>query len=414
MSPWIPFIFTIIGLLSSYYFTYIENTYIALTQTKCKQLVEQDPIKGHYLEKNYNNIDHIISTTLFLDYLANIIVAISFIDLFEYYFPQWKYIISIFVSTFLILSFGELFPKSVGNQHFEKSLLKNAKKIYYLQKLMRPFTMFIGVFSSFFINITGGDKNFREPLITEDDLKQAVTLGHEEGLIDKDEAGFIENVIEFRDAYAKDIMTPRTDMVAIEVNTTYEELVSIIKEEGFSRMPVYENDLDNILGILHVKDLFTYTIDPKNLDLRNMLRPPFFTFEYKPVSLLFNEIRAKKMSVAVVLDEYGGTEGLISVEDLIEKLVGSIDDEYDSDEEENIVPMGNQRYLIHGSTNLNEINQTLELELHSDKFDSIGGYVIEKIDRFPKEGEKIFIHDNTFIIKEIGKNRIEKLILKTK
>lgn len=412
MNPWLSFGIAVFGLICSYYFTYVENTYMALTQSKLKKLVERDPERGVYLEKNYHNLDHIFSTTLFLDYFANIIVAVCLADFFNDFVLHWGYVISIFVSTFLILSFGELFPKSVGHQRYEKSLLKSAKRIYYLQKIVRPIIMFMSIFSSFFINLAGGDKNFREPLITEDDLRQAVTLGHEEGLIDKSEVGFIQNVMGFKDAYAKDIMTPRTDVVAVEVNTTYDELVEIVKEEGFSRMPVYENDLDNILGILHVKDLFAYTTDPSKLNIREMLRPAYLTYEYKPVSKLFNEIRAKKLSVAIVLDEYGGTEGLISVEDLIEKLVGSISDEYDEDEEEEIIPLGNNRYSVDGATNISEINHTLDLELESEEFDSIGGYVIEQFDRFPKQGETITVDHITFVVKETGKNRIEKLMIK--
>lgn len=412
MNPWLALGLAAIGLFCSYYFTFLENTYMALTQSKLKELLEKDPVRGAYLEKNYKNLDHIFSTTLFLDYFANIMVTLFLALFFKHFFPRWGVIITLPVATFLVLSFGEIFPKSVGVQRYEKSLLKDARRIYVLQKILRPFTMFIGFFSSIFINMAGGDKNFREPLITEDVLKQAVSLGHEEGIIDKSEMGFIENVMGFRDAYAKDIMTPRTDIIAVDVNMNYDDLIRLIEEEGFSRMPVYENDLDTILGILHVKDLFTYAKDPDNLNLREMVRPGFFTFEYKPVSTLFEEMRAKKMSVAIVLDEYGGTEGLISVEDLIEKLVGSINDEYDEEDEDEIVPLGNHEYLVNGSTNLSEINHGLNLELESEEFDSIGGYLIEFLDRFPEEGEIIENEGLTFIVKETAKNRVEKIVLR--
>lgn len=398
-------------LFFSFEFTLIENAYLSLSSYKIKKLEEKNIENLDVIKKLHNN-KKFFSTILVADYFSNTIAALCFGLLLNSLYGFIGFIISILLSPIMIIVIGEMLPESIGVQKYEKIVEKKAKLSSFLFTFLRPLVFIVNLFYSILIKLTGGDKNFKEPLITEDDLIDAVSLGTEEGILDKDESFFIGNVFDFKDSLAKDIMTPRTDIVAINLDSSYKEVVKVVQSEAFSRMPVYENDLDNIIGILHVKDLLTIPEDSTLRDHIDILKPPFFTFEFKAVGELFDEMRRNKISIAIVNDEYGGTEGLITIEDLIEKIVGSISDEYDEDEEEDIIKIGPSEYLIDASTNIDDINHILNLDLSSDGTDSIAGYIIEKIDRFPEENEEIEIEGIRFLIKETSKNRITKLVLK--
>ena len=233
----------------------------------------------------------------------------------------------------------------------------------------------------------------------------------EEGIINKNESMMIQNVIGFKDNFAKDIMTPRTDIVAIDIEDDYDEIMEKISEFSYSRMPVFEDNLDNIIGILNVKELFHMDRTKPLSENKSYFKKPFFTYEYKPTGTLFSEMRQNKLSVAIVTDEYGGTEGMITFEDIIEKIVGQISDEYDTEEDEDIINIGPGKYLLDASVNIDEINQKFGTELECQEFDSLGGFIIENIDRFPKLNEVLNISDLKFTIAKKTKNRIEKIIL---
>lgn len=271
--------------------------------------------------------------------------------------------------------------------------------------------MFINFLSQSIIKIVIKDKDYKAPIITEEDLIDAMDLGMEEGIINKNESRMIQNVIDFKDNYAKDIMTPRTDIVAIDIEESFDEIIEKISEYSYSRMPVYEDNLDNIVGILNVKDIFHMDRTKSLADNKEFFKKAFFTFEYKPTGTLFSEMRQKKLSVAIVTDEYGGTEGMITFEDIFEKIVGQISDEYDKEEDEEILQVGPNKYIIEASINIDEINQIFGTELECQEFDSLGGYIIENIDRFPKLNEVIKIGDLKFTIVKKTKNRIEKILV---
>ena len=220
--------------------------------------------------------------------------------------------------------------------------------------------------------------------------------------------------MDFRDSYAKDIMTPRTDIVAIDIESSYSEIIDLICKENFSRMPVYEDNIDNIIGILNVKDLFMMNKHKSLKENKSFFKKPYFTYEYKEVSSLFSDMRAHKISVAIVADEYGGTTGMITIEDLIEKIVGAINDEYDNEDDEDIIKLGPNKFLVDGAMNLDDLNQLTGLGLESTEFDSIGGFIIEKIDRFPKKNEVIILDNLKFTVKKTSKNRIDKVLLEIK
>lgn len=411
MVPYYFAAISIIFLFLSFEFTLLENAFLSLSSFKLKRLDENNAKNFELIKKLYEN-PKLYSSIMLCDYLSNIVAAIC-ISLFSHYFMGISGILISFVITpILIISIGEVWPKSMGMQKYDFVLIKRVKFLNFFIIITKPLLWIIENLSSVLIKLTGGDKDYKEPLITEDEIFDAVSLGYEEGILNKSESLIIENVMDFRGSLAKDTMTPRTDIVAININSTYDEIVKVVQSESFSRMPVYDEDLDDIVGILHVKDLLKFN---SSFNLKNhldILKPTFYTFEYKPIGSLFNEMRIKKVSVSIVTDEYGGTEGMITIEDLIEKIVGSINDEFDEDEDEEIIKISSKEYLINGSMNLESLDRLLDLNLTSDENDSIAGYIIEKLDRFPKQGEVISVGDLKFIIHKCTKNRIEKIILK--
>jgi putative hemolysin len=280
-----------------------------------------------------------------------------------------------------------------------------------LMKIIKPLSTLINFISNSILKMRLKGKTYSEYSITEDDLKEAMNLGISQGILNKHESLMIQNVFDFKEIYAKDIMTPRTDIVGIEIDEDYEEIVEKIVENNYSRMPVYEDNLDNVIGIFNVKDFFLMDRTKKFAENLEYLKKPFFTFEYKPTATLFNQMRQNKLSVAIVTDEYGGTEGMITYEDIFEKLVGQISDEYDTIEDEDIVNIAPGKYLIDGAVNIDDINQKFNTELECVEFDSIGGYIIEQIDRFPKVNEVIKIGNLKFTVVRCTSNRIEKLML---
>ena len=247
--------------------------------------------------------------------------------------------------------------------------------------------------------------------MTEKELRTIVDVGHENGIIESEEHEIINNVFDFNDAQAKEIMVPRIDMTMVEVNCSYDDLLAIFRECQYTRLPVYEDTTDNVVGILNIKDLLLLT-DTSQFSIRALMREPFFTYEHKNTAELFHEMKKNSINIAIVLDEYGTTVGLITLEDLIEEIVGDIRDEYDANEEADLTKISKQEYLVSGSMNLDDLCETLDLPFSSEDYDTVGGYVIGLLDHFPKEGEVITTKDGfTFFVKKMDKNRVEKILL---
>jgi len=259
------------------------------------------------------------------------------------------------------------------------------------------------------VKILGGDVDKNQPFITQEELRTIVSVSHKEGVLEGEAKDMINNVFDFSDSQVNDVMITRTEIVAIDVDMSYEEIIKIINQEQYSRIPVYEHTIDNIIGILNVKDLLFIQLNKElNLDLREYIRQPYFTYEFKSTKDLFKEMRAKRIHMAVVLDEYGGTEGIVTIEDLIEEIVGDIEDEYDK-EINDIEVIKEDEYLVNGNVKLDAINDLIGTHIESEDFDTIAGFVIGIIDRIPEIGEVIEYENINFIIESTERNRIEKI-----
>lgn len=410
MIDYIYLLLALVAMYFSYLFTLIENAYLALGSVKLSKLEDLE-VKNISIIKKLVKKENIYSSTLILDYFSNSL-AIIFNSIFFYkILGNLGIVLGVLISTISVIIFGESLPRNLGKKNYEEIVPKYAKFLNFFIAFLRPLSLFITFLSQSIIKIVIKDRDYKAPLITEDDLIDAMDLGMEEGIINENESKMIQNVIDFKDNYAKDIMTPRTDIVAIEIDESYEDIIEKISEYSYSRMPVYEDNLDNIVGILNVKDIFHMDRSKSLEENKSLFKKPFFTFEYKPTGTLFSEMRQNKLSVAIVTDEYGGTEGMITFEDIFEKIVGQISDEYDTEDDEDILQLGPKKYIIDASINIDEINQRFGTELECQEFDSLGGYIIENIDRFPKLNEVIKIDDLNFTIIKKTKNRIEKILV---
>ena len=315
------------------------------------------------------------------------------------------------ILTFVVLLFGEIIPKTWAMQRAETITLVYSSLINLLMTLLTPVIYLIDKLSNWilrFLHISSDGNTFS---ITEKELKTYVDVSHEGGVIETEERELIYNVFDFGDTVAKDIMIPRIQMTTVPIDASYQELLSTFQASMFTRIPVYEDDPDHIVGVVNIKD-FILVKDKEKFQIKKILREAYYTYEYKSVSDLLMEIREKSLSIAFVLSEYGATVGMITMEDMIEELVGEIRDEYDADEEELIQQLDDNKYLVEGSMKLNDINDALNIELDSEDYDSIGGLLIEKLERLPQDQETITLDSGISLLADgIKDNRIVKVLI---
>ncbi len=313
------------------------------------------------------------------------------------------------ILTVLILIFGEISPKTLATLHAEKLAMAYSGIIQFLMMLLTPVINVINKLSNLFLFLLRVDPNKSRDMMTEEELKTIVDVSHESGVIETEEREMIHNVFDFSDALAREIMTPRIDMTFVKSDSTYHEILEIYREDHYTRMPVYEETTDHVIGILNMKDLLLYE-DVDHFSVSNILREPFFTYEKKNTAELFLEMQTKSINLAIVLDEYGITAGMVTMEDLLEEIVGEIHDEYDGNEEAQLTKVSDTEYIAAGSMNLEDLCDALDIHLTSDDYDSIGGYFIGKCDHLPVEGEQITTEDNIVLtVTSVNKNRIEQL-----
>lgn len=318
--------------------------------------------------------------------------------------------------TLVILLFGEITPKTLASIKAEKIALSYAAPISFLMILLSPVIFLVSKLGNGVMAVLGVDPSQRSAPITVKEIRTMVSAGEEEGTLEVEETQMLNNVFDFGDSVAKDVMIPRIDITFVDVNATYEDLMTIFSEDMHTRFPVFEHDSDDIIGIINIKDIILYPRDSPDtpFSVRNILRPVFFTFAYKRTADLLLEMRRNQQSIAIVIDEYGSTAGLVTLEDLLEEIVGEIRDEYDEDEEEEIREIvKNKEYMVLGQTKLSDLNEQLGLDFSLEESDSIAGYVIERLDQLPaKVGDQVCPRDGIrIVVDKVEKNRISKVLL---
>ena len=313
------------------------------------------------------------------------------------------------ILTILILIFGEITPKTAATINAEKLALLFSRTILLLTKLLTPIIFIIDKITVFILFLMRVDTSGKNSGITEDELRTFVDVSHEEGVIESEERKMITNIVDFGDSIAKDVMIPRLDICMVELSISYDDLLSLFTENKFARMPVYDETIDNIVGIINLKDFVFYNGDKNDFVLKDLIREAHVTYEYKNVSELFMEMRKDSIPMTIVLDEYGALSGLITMEDLIEEIVGEIRDEYDEDEEDEIQTVTENEFILLGSTPLDDVNERLLLPIESDEYDSISGHIIKLLEHFPAPGEHTEDDYAIYTVLETEKNRIDKV-----
>lgn len=399
----------ILLLLLSAFFSSAETAFTTVNKIRIRTLLEEGNKRAETTLKVIDDSGKMLSAILIGNNIVNLSASSLATSLAINFWGSAGAGIATGILTLLILVFGEITPKTLSTLYSEKVALSYSKIIYVLMIILTPVIFFVNKLSLGVLKIFRIDASARNDIITENELRTIVDVSHEDGVIEKEERKMINNVVDFGDSLAKDIMVPRIDMTFLNVNYTYLELIEVYKSVKFTRLPVYEDTTDNVIGIINVKDLLLY--DPKNaFDIRDFLREPYFTYEFKKTSELMIEMRQSSINFAIVLDEYGATAGLITLEDLLEEIVGEIRDEYDSDEEYLVQQINDREYVIEGSMKLDDINDLLTLNITSEDYDSIGGIIIELLDHLPEAGEEATTESGIRLVAEkVDKKRIEKV-----
>ena len=401
-------IILIILLLFSGLFSSAETSLTTVNKIRMRSLAEDGNKRAKKVIAITEDSGKMLSAILIGNNIVNL-SASSITTSIAYMFGGSAVAIATGIITLLILIFGEISPKTLATIHSEKLALFYAYPVDFVMKIMTPFIIIINSLSRVVLFILRVNPNAKPDTMTESELRTIVDVSHEDGVIESEEKEMIYNVFDMGDAKAKDVMVPRVHMTFADVNSTYEELIDIFREDKFTRLPVYEETTDNVIGTINMKDLLLFD-NKKEFHIRDILREAYFTYEYKSISELLVEMREASSNIAIVLDEYGETAGLITLEDLLEEIVGEIRDEYDENEEEDFKEINKFEYIVEGSINLDDLNDELNTELESEDYDSLGGFIIERLDRLPELHDEVTTVDGIrLVVESLDKNRVEKV-----
>ena len=410
-SSVLQFIILIILIAFSAFFSSAETALSTVNRVRIRTLMEEGNKRAKTVQRILDNYSKMLSAILIGNNVVNLSASSLATTLTMRIWGNYAVSIGTGILTLVVLLFGEITPKSAAMIHSEKLSMLYAPVISFLMKLLTPVIFIVDKLASGILLMMHIDPKQKLDPITEDDLKTYVDVGHEDGAIETEEREMIYNVFDFSDAVAKDIMLPRIDMITIDLYADYSELLSVFREYMYTRIPVYKEDNDNIIGLVNIKD-FILVDNKETFKIQDILRDAYYTYEFKKSADLMMEMREKRHNVAFVLNEYGSCVGMITLEDLLEEIVGEIRDEYDADEYELIQETGERQFLVEGSMKLDDINDALNTELESEDYDSIGGIVIEILDRMPVAGDEVVTDDGIQIhVEDVQQNRITKVTM---
>lgn len=402
-------VFIILICLSSF-FSCTETTFLSANKIRMRNLAEEGDRRAKKVEKLLSNTDRLYSSILVGNNLVNIGASSLTTSIVISIFGNSASLVAAAsgVVTLLILVFGEITPKTFATKNADRIALFMSGFVSFICFIFTPVVFLLNIITGFIIKLLGGNKD-NGPTMTEEDLKTIVTVGHEEGVLEEEEKEMIHNVFEFGETEIKEIMTPRINVDSIPDDCSYQELMEIYKRGQFSRYPVHSESFDEIVGVLNVKDLLFFNIDPDEFEVKDYMRDTFVVYEFNEVGDVFAAMRKEHVSLAIVLDEYGVMSGIVTFEDIVEEIVGEIDDEYDDEDDDMIIKLSENEFLIDGSLNLNEVNDKVGTDFDSEDFESIGGLVLGEVSGVPEIDEEVQIDNVLFRIVKMHKNRIAQL-----
>ncbi|MGM0471617.1 MAG: hemolysin family protein [Bacillota bacterium] len=403
----------LLGLLFilSGFFSGSETALMSVNRVKIRHLAQEGDSKAQVVDRLLDQPNKLLTTILVGNNLVNVAASSIATALAIEIFGSKGVGIATGGVTLFILVFGEITPKSFATQNSELASKWVAKYIRIFSYLLYPFIKVLTLITNFMIRALGGRPQQSEPFVTEEEIKKFVHVGEQEGVIESDEKEMINSIFDFDDTIVKEIMMPRIDMVCVEMNTSMEDLIEIIVDFGYSRIPVYNETVDNIIGIVYAKDLLTFLGCGEETSLKKIMRPAYYVPETKEIDVLLTELRKERIHMAVVLDEYGGTAGLVTIEDLLEEIVGDIQDEYD--EEENWVEViSESEIIVDARIDIDEVNDILDIDLPEEDYETVGGLVLSILGSVPQEGEVLEFENLKFIIESVIQRRISKVKIK--
>lgn len=405
----------IVCLIFSGFFSSSETALTALSPAKTKQLLEQQPRRVKVLKLWLKWPNRVLTTILVGNNIVNTLAAALATVLAEHYFGNMAITIATFGMTLALLIFGEVTPKTFAKHNAEKIAPLAMVILLPFYYLFLPVVLALTWLASKIVTLVGGKTHAHGPAATEEEIQFMIRLGHEEGVLHRDEGELLESVMEFGDTVAREVMVPRTEINSFEKNTQLEEVLSALDEYGHSRWPVYEENIDNVVGILYSKDLLSLLLkkDVAKPKVSDLIRPALFVPETMKIGSLLKEFRHGKAHLAIVADEYGGTAGIVSLEDVLEEIVGEIRDEHDAPEEASDIKKAKEgQYSASGKANIHDVGEQLEIEFpESSSYDSLGGFLGDTLDKMPENGEKVEYAGWEFVIQEADEKRVVSVLI---
>jgi CBS domain containing-hemolysin-like protein len=411
-STIIKFIILALFIIMSALFSSAETAFISSDKFTIRQLIQEGNKRAKKVNKILENKDAMLSAILIGNNVVNLSASSLTTTLVYELYGNAFVSIATGILTLVVLICGEIVPKTLAGKYPEKIAMAYAPILHILIKVLTPVIFILNFIISIIMKILRIKADPMDTVVTEDVVKTMLDMSLEDGQIEKEEHEIINDVLELNDSCAKDIMIPRTHVVSIRETATYDDIVKVYQEEKYSRLVVLNEKQNEVLGIINIKDMLF--LNKETFKLQDILRKPYVTYESKKISDLLKELRKGQNNMAVILDEYGDLVGIITIEDILEEIVGQIRDEYDADELKQIKKIDENIYEIEGSLNIDDVNEALSINLESEEYNSIGGYIIEKLELFPKAGDKYEQEGIYLEVLEVVNNRIEKVKLEIK
>ncbi len=408
------------------FFALARSGLVNVRRPRLVELEQKGVTSARVIQRLTENSSQLLATAevgaLFSLVIAASIATLEFVPAVAGWLGAWEvvaippalagplaYVIVILLTSMALYIFGRLVPEAIGVRHAEKIALASVGLVQLSSVLLSPFVRVAVALSNLLSLPLGGQKRDSATLVTEEELKTMVDAGQEEGLIEQDEKAMILSVLDFGDTVAREVMVPRIDIVAVEVNTPLREALDVIISAGHSRIPVYRNTIDDIVGILYAKDLLRLLRDNLNPPLAQVLRQPYFTPESKKVSELLQELQSRRVHICIVIDEYGGTAGLVTIEDILEEIVGDIQDEFDAEEPDYVALPDAAGYILDASMNLDDVNELMRVQLPTDESDTLGGFIYDQLGEVPRAGDTVRYGGVLLEVMEVNERRILKV-----
>lgn len=399
-------IWILILIILSYVFSATETSFIGSSDIKLKNMADNKNKRAEKLLKIKEKPENFISTIIIANNFVNILAASIATVISIQIFKRGAYIYSSLIMTLIIVIFAELLPKTLSSYDPENYSLKLFPIYNFFSIILKPFSKFLNYLILGIIKIFGKSLK-KDKKIEDEEFKTFLSMSSENGTIEQEEKELIESIIEFQDKQVYEVMVPRVDVVLLSVDTPLEKIIDTIISTGHSRIPIYKGNIDNILGIIHVKDIVKLTC-LKDFNIKDYLHDPLFVPDTKKIGELFKEMRKKKTHMAIVLDEFGGFEGIVTMEDLLEEIVGEIQDEYDL-EEILYRKISEKEHIIDAKVSINDVEEILNIELPDDDYDTFGGFFLDLLGHIPNKGEKVFYNNICLTAVEVKGNRIMKI-----